>query len=72
MKLSLNVCNVTVRDCWGVRKGRENLEVGMGSIAPTRDKCGQAFAPRASKGGFPSKLREYMRIKNKGCTKEEN
>jgi hypothetical protein len=66
----LNVCDVTVSDRWGVRKGRGNLGVGMGSIAPTRDKCGWAFAPRASKGGFPSKLN--MRIKNTGCTKGEN
>jgi hypothetical protein len=66
---SLNACDVTVRDRWGVRKGRGDFGVGMSSIAPTRDKCGRAFAPRASKGGFPSKLRGYMQIKNRGCTK---
>ncbi len=29
-----------------------NPGVGKGSLAPTRDKCGQEFAPRESKGDF--------------------
>jgi hypothetical protein len=41
MMSSSNAYNVAVRDHWGgVRTGRGNLGVGVGSIASTRDKCG--------------------------------
>jgi hypothetical protein len=70
---SFYACNVTVRERWGgLGKGRGKLGVGVGSIASTRDKCGRAFAPRASKGGFPSKLKrciaqEQGRVQGEGA-----
>ncbi len=36
----------------GGEKGEGKSGVGEGSLAPTRDKCGRAITPRASKGDF--------------------
>ncbi len=52
MMSSLKVVMLTVGDHWGGEKGEGNSGVGEGSLAPTRDKCGRAFAPRASRGDF--------------------
>jgi hypothetical protein len=49
---SIESCTVTVGDHWGSEKGEGNSGVEEGSLAPTRDKCGRAFEPRASKGDF--------------------
>ncbi len=36
----------------GDEKGEGDAGVGEGSLSPTRDKSGQAFAPQTSKGDF--------------------
>ncbi len=67
---SLKAGNVNGRGPLGGKKGEGG--VGVGSLAPTRDKCGRAFAPRASRGGIPSKLRVIIcKQKRMGCTKGE-
>jgi hypothetical protein len=40
--------------------------VGKGSLAPTRDKCGQEFAPRESKGDFHVSKRMIHHINRQG------
>ncbi len=50
----------------GGKGEREVRGKGVGSLSPTRDKCGRTFAPRASKGDSQVSMSDSLHGQKQG------